>query len=136
MSRTLHMLPLAALLACLVIALPGCRNGVPIQDFSSPMPLVEAEADKDIAAAIIRAGSVTGWEIVPIRPGVMTGTLVVRGKHTAVVDITYDKDTYKIIYKNSINLRHTSDGKIHPNYNKWVATLDQNIRRELARLTQ
>lgn len=136
MVKTPYTFPLVLLLACLVILLPGCRKGVPIQDFSSPMPLVEKQPDRAVAAAIIRGGAMTGWEITPVRPGIMTGTLVVRGKHTAVVEITYDKTQYSIKYKNSINLEQTADGKIHPNYNKWVATLDANIRRELANLTK
>lgn len=134
MSKMKRALPLILLLSCLVILLPGCRNGVPIQDFSSPMPLVEKEPDKTIAAAIIRAGARTGWEITPIRPGVMSGSLVVRGKHTAMVEITYNKNEYSIKYKNSVNLEHRSDGRIHPNYNKWVSTLNNNIRHELAGL--
>lgn len=135
MARTKYLLPLAVLLACLLMALPGCRNTAPVQNFTSPMPLVEKEKDKEIAAAIIRAGAITGWEIVPIKPGLMTGTIVVRGKHTAVVDIAYDQKEYSITYRNSSGLKYT-DGKIHPNYNNWVTTLDYNIRRELATLTR
>jgi hypothetical protein len=135
MAKTGYMLPLAALLACLLIALPGCRKLAPVQNFSSPMPLVQKENDKNIASAIIRAGAMTGWEIVPVRPGLMTGTLAVRGKHTAVVDIAYDKQEYKITYRSSSGLKY-DNGRIHPQYNKWVTTLDNNIRREIAGLTR
>jgi hypothetical protein len=135
MAKTGYLLPLVALFACLVLALPGCRKTAPVQNFSSPMPLLEKVNDKNIAAAIIRAGAVTGWEIVPVRPGLMSGTLEVRGKHTAVVDIAYDRREYKITYKSSTGLKYDS-GKIHPQYNNWVATLDKNIRREIAGLTR
>jgi hypothetical protein len=136
MLNTRNFLLPAALLACVIIALPGCRKGVPVQNISSPVPLLAEEADKDVAAAIIRAGTLTGWKIVPVRPGLMTGTLAVRGKHSAVVEIAYDKKEYTITYKSSGNLKYTPDGTIHPNYNKWVTTLDHNIRRELASLSR
>jgi hypothetical protein len=123
-----------ALLACLLMLLPGCRKGVPVQNFSSPMPLMQKQSDKEITSAIIRAGAVTNWEIAPIRPGLLSGTLTVRGKHTIVVDIAYTASDYKITYRNSNNMEYTPEGNIHPNYNKWVATLDANIRRELSRL--
>lgn len=121
------------LVLCAVLALAGCRKTAPVQDMSSPIPLVETAPDKEIAAAIIRAGAITGWEIVPTGPGQMLGTIHVRNKHTAEVDITYDQKNYFIKYRSSVNLKY-KDGKIHPSYNNWVITLEQNIRREIAKL--
>lgn len=123
------------LLTCVVLALAGCRKSTPVQNMSSATPLVEPVADREIAAAIVRAGAITGWEIVPAGKGQMIGTIHVRNKHTAEVDITYDQKNYAIKYRSSINLNY-KDGKIHPNYNNWVITLDQNIRKEIAKLNK
>lgn len=117
---------------CVVLALAGCRKGTPVQNLSSPVPLADKTTDKKIAGAIIRAGALTGWEIVPVAEGQMIGTLHVRS-HMAEVDIAYDQKNYTIKYRNSINLNY-KEGKIHPSYNKWVTTLDQNIRKEIARI--
>jgi hypothetical protein len=134
MTRKTACRLVVALLACLLVLLPGCRKGVAVQNFSSPMPLVQKQSDKEITAAIIRAGAVTNWEITPVRPGLLAGSLTVRGKHTVVVDIAYTQSDYKITYRSSTNMEYTPEGMIHPNYNKWVATLDANIRRELSKL--
>ena len=133
--HTMKRFSLAILVVlCVVFALAGCRKGAPVQNLSSPVPLMDTVPEKQIAEAIIRAGTVTGWEILPTGKGQMIGTLHVRS-HMAEVDIAYDQKTYKITYRNSVNLEY-KDGKIHPSYNKWVATLDQNIRREIARISK
>ena len=134
MLKTRSLLMLCLILACSVLALAGCRKGVPVQTQSSPMPLMEQISDKQIAEAIIRAGAVTNWEITPAGPGEMVGTLHIRA-HMAQVTIKYTNKNYQITYKSSSNLNY-KDGEIHPNYNKWVMTLDNNIRRELAALSK
>ena len=134
MLKTNRALMLCLILVCSVLALAGCRKGVPIQNQSSPMPLMEKVSDKEVAEAIIRAGAVTAWEIVPSGPGEMVGTLHIRS-HMAQVAIKYTNKNYQITYKSSSNLNY-KDGEIHPNYNKWVMTLDNNIRRELASLSK
>jgi 1-acyl-sn-glycerol-3-phosphate acyltransferase len=122
-------------LICAVLAVTGCRKSVPIVNHSSPIPLVQNVSDKQIAEAIIRAGAKTGWEITPTKDKTLFGTLHVRGKHRADVIISYNEKTYSITYKDSDNLDYEG-GNIHPNYNKWVSTLDANIRNELAALSK
>ncbi|MDR2075918.1 MAG: hypothetical protein LBP61_03150 [Desulfovibrio sp.] len=131
--KNLFLIGLFALFSALLMA--GCAKKVPPLNFASPMPLVKKAATKDIEAAIIRAGAITNWAIVPAGPGVMTGTLHVRGKHTAIVEIAYDQKEFRITYKDSANLDY-GNGKIHRNYNRWVATLEKNIRQELALLNR
>lgn len=133
MDKAKHLfLPLLILL-CVVLATAGCRKTNFIQNQSSPIPKLEKQpTDKQIEAAIIRAGAKTNWEIIPTGHRTMIGTLNMRA-HQAVVTITFDENTYKITYKSSANL-NAEDGKIHRNYNKWVVKLDSNIRTELATL--
>ena len=132
-KKNLFLSGLVLLFSALVLT--GCAQKVPLMNLASPMPLVKKTANKDIEAAIIRAGALTNWSVVPAGPGAMTGTLHVRGKHTAVVDIAYDQKEFRITYKDSDNLNY-DDGKIHRSYNRWVATLEKNIRRELSLLNR
>lgn len=126
---------LLLLATCVVLALAGCRKTVPVQNVSSHVTLMQTAPETDIAEAIIRGGGLTGWEIYPTGQGQMIGKLSVRNKHFIEVDITYDQKTYAIKYRTSTNMNF-KDGKIHPNYNKWVATLDQNIRQEINKLSR
>lgn len=134
MPKIQFMPPLVVLFVCLTVILPGCRT-VPVQNFSSPVPAIEKNTDKEITAAIIRAGAITGWDIIPVKPGLMTGTFVFKNKHRAVVDITYNEKEYAIAYRGSRNLKY-ADGKIHKQYNIWATELDSNIRQELINLTR
>ncbi|HSS46736.1 MAG TPA: hypothetical protein VLL03_04905 [Burkholderiales bacterium] len=82
--------------------------------------------------AITRAGVALGWQMKTVKPGNIVGTLTLRG-HTAVVEVTYDTQTYNITYKDSVNLNY--DGKnIHRNYNGWIQNLDRGIRAQLSTL--
>ncbi len=135
MSATKRLLSLCLVLACAVLALAGCRSAPVQSPVVSPMPMVEKMPYTKIEDAIIRGGLRTDWEIVPSGPREMTGTLLVRGRHKVVVTITYDQTQFSIAYKDSVDMDY-KDGKIHPNYNKWVNTLDRNIRLELAGLTK
>jgi len=83
----------------------------------------------DVQKGIERAGAALGWRTHPVRPGLIVATLQTRS-YTAVVDITYDANTYSITYNNSANLNY--DGtNIHRTYNGWVQNLDRVIRSQL-----
>ena len=107
---------------------------VPIQNIQNE-PIVTATkgvSASQIQKAIIKAGSKRGWRIRPIGSGQLQGSLRVRA-HTATVLIRFNTKKYSITYKDSTNLK--SDGaRIHGNYNKWVATLSQDINFELSQL--
>lgn len=134
MIRTRQVFAAALILACAVLMLAGCNKRVPVQNQVTPIPILENVSDKEIESAIIRAGAVTGWNIVPSGERTLIGTLNLRG-HQAVVVITYDKKNYRITYKSSLNLKY--DGAtIHRNYNNWVIRLDDNIRRHIAELSR
>lgn len=83
----------------------------------------------DVTKAITKAGVGLGWQMTPVAPGKMVGTLNIRD-HRAVVDITYDLKSYSVKYKDSTNLNY--DGtNIHRNYNGWITNLDKQIRANL-----
>jgi len=84
-----------------------------------------------VRAAIVAAGRKRNWVIVEGEPGQLRGTLLVRGKHRAEIDIAYSPQSYSVIYRNSESLNY--DGQnIHPSYNRWVKDLIFNIESVLA----
>jgi hypothetical protein len=92
-------------------------------------PSVRLTTD-DVAQAVFRAGSRLGWQIEPVTPGTLRGTLKLR-QHVAVVSITHDTSTFRITYQDSTKLRY--DGQqIHRRYNHWVQNLERAIQMEIA----
>jgi uncharacterized lipoprotein YmbA len=84
---------------------------------------------EEVKAAIMLAGAALGWQMKPVKPGLIIGTLILR-THTAVVEIPYSADQYSILYKDSADLKY--DGTtIHKSYNRWIQNLNQEIRNQL-----
>jgi hypothetical protein len=122
------------LAALSVTLLLGCALTQPVMNVAEA-PIVSNKRTpsmSDISQAIVRAGSGLGWQIQPDRPGHATGRLALR-THVAVVDIDYTQTLYSIKYRESTNLDY-ADGKIHKNYNGWIANLDKAIRVQLQNL--
>ena len=102
-------------------------NNAPVQTSSGQKTSLD-----EVGKAITRAGVALGWQMKTERPGNIVATLNLRG-HTAVVDVTYNTQSYSINYKDSVNLKY--DGKnIHPNYNGWIQNLDRGIRTQISTL--
>ncbi len=99
-----------------------------------------------LVATITAAAEYQGWRVIGEAPGVVTAILM-RRTHEAVVTIGYDELNFWIDYKDSKNLnynpkdrtgqvrnnRHTvtKGPRIHPNYNRWVAELADQIRLQM-----
>lgn len=120
-------------IAVVAIALAGCGSRQPIYNISNapillPPPATSATA-RNVATAILRAGSYLGWQMFEEGPGQILGRLTVR-QHSASIDIEYDSKSYSIKYRDSTNLDAT-DRDIHPEYNRWIQKLDKAIRTEL-----
>jgi hypothetical protein len=71
-----------------------------------------------------------GWQVAGRRPGAIDAVLMVR-EHRADITVVYDADSYSIQYRDSQNLNYRN-GRIHRNYNRWVANLNTDIQRALA----
>lgn len=98
-----------------------------------PIPVGKANAEQ-VRKAIRQALSKRGWAAKDQGPGHVVGTLSVR-KHMAKVDIRFDGKTVRIKYKDSEELNYKKDGDaelIHPNYNKWVQNLENDINFALS----
>lgn len=123
-----------------VAAVAGCR-AAPIENptdiaFAPPAGAVQSQLTlQDYRDAIVRAGAQRGWTFQDAGPGRLTGSVVVRGKHFAAVDVLFDTQDFTINYKDSRNLNYSASRReIHPNYNAWVSNLQKDIQAEVARL--
>ncbi|NOY15793.1 MAG: hypothetical protein GXP23_02455 [Gammaproteobacteria bacterium] len=90
----------------------------------------------DLSMSEVKKGINTGlaaknWIPSNEQTGYTQGKIVVRGKHTLVVDINYTNSRFDIKYKSSNNLKHSIDSagveKIHPNANSWMENLKNSI---------
>jgi len=113
----------------LALFLIACTVAPVYEVTAAPISPAAASA-ADVQKAITRAGVRLGWQMNPVSPGKMQGTLVLR-QHRAVVDIAYDAKSYSIKYKDSTNLNYDGSN-IHRNYNGWVQNLERGIRAELS----
>lgn len=125
----------AVILAAATMTSHGaCMRCGPIQNVTDA-PVSNASgkplSSDEVRKAIVRAGTALGWQMNANAPGKIVGTLNVRSKHTAVVEIPYSPRSYSIIYKSSVNLNE-EDGQIHNNYNGWVKNLARSIDANLA----
>jgi len=122
------------LLAAAVLALAACTSQ-PIYNVERQAIVTgsgRAPTMAEVESAIVRGGSVLGWAMTPVRPGVVSGRLALR-THVAIVDVNYDTKQFSINYKDSTNLDY-ANGSIHRNYNGWITNLDREIRANLSRL--
>lgn len=119
---------LAVLLFAMVSGLSACVATQPIQNIEKQV-ITSSASQEEVRQAITDAATSLGWVIVADHGNEITAVIDVR-THQATVSIPYSSNDYSIIYKNSINLDHSGD-MIHRNYNRWVANLDQQIRRNL-----
>jgi hypothetical protein len=72
------------------------------------------------------------WEVSETGPGHIQGKYTKSGKHTAVIDVSYDAKTVSIHYKDSQNLNFNKENNtIHGTYNNWVRNVEKNIRSGL-----
>ncbi len=125
MTRLLGLSLLVALLA-----LGGCRSAPVVNVSSAPLYAPEGASLDRIKKGIIRAGFRRDWEIAEVGPGHLVGKVEVRGKHTAIVDIYFDRKAFSIVYKDSKNLNYDGEN-IHSNYNQWVRNLKKDIQKEM-----
>ncbi len=116
---------LAAVLAIAGITALARTDIVDIESSPVPSGLSMAQVEQGIVS-----GSLEGrWIAKVVAPGHIEARLSVRS-HVAVVGIEFSESTYSIRYKDSHNLDYKS-GRIHRNYNHWVANLNLAVQRVL-----
>ena len=123
------------------LALVGCRATVPVENVvKAPYGSASYQSAgkltlSDYEKAITRAGTYRRWVSNPVAPGHIEATNVIRTKHTVVIDIFFNTETFSIDYKNSTHLKWDPTSRtIHPNYNSWVKLLEADIKAEIQRM--
>lgn len=130
----------AGLALVAVLVLTGCRTA-PLYDATEiafttpPTSVARVLTMDDYKDAIIRGGSRRSWTFTDGGPGHLIGSVNVRGKHSATVDIIFDTETFSITHKSSQNLNYNAESRqIHPNYNSWIHLLENEIQAEITRM--
>jgi len=120
-------------LVAFAVLLAACQPR--IQPIYAPSSVLMPQGLETAPLSVIRdgildAGAEKGWVMEELEPGLIQGTLGVRGKHEAVVDVQYNNQTFDINYVSSRNL--LSQGtRIHRSYNAWVRDLETSIYNNL-----
>lgn len=113
--------------------LTGCSSVAVKNIDHSPVVANSTLTNSKVQKVIKASGQALGWRFKDISAGKMLGFINVRNKHTAVIDISYDKDSYSINYKKSANLKYDPEkGTIHKAYNSWITNLKNSIDFELS----
>lgn len=122
---------LSALMILLV--LPACRTVELTNVESEPLLAPDGVTLAEVQKGIMRAGLHRDWFMTKVKPGHLEAKVEIRGKHSATVDIIFDKRQFSILYKDSENLKY--DGStIHSNYMNWIENLKTDIRKEMSLL--
>ena len=135
MTRLVASLSLIA-----VLAIAGCRaapmySPTDIAFAIPPTSVQQVLTVEDYQNALIRGGSKRGWTFEAPAPGHLVGSLAVRNKHFATVDIYFDTESFSISYKSSQNLNYNAGpDEIHPNYNSWIQNLQGEIQAEITQM--
>ena len=121
--------------ACIIaITITGCKSHqiVNLQDRTIPSLNDGSPPSLEVVQnAILAACGGKGWSAKVKGDNVIEANIMVRS-HRASIEISFSRDNYSIIYKDSDNLGYKKSGKIHRNYNGWVTGLSMSIQRELS----
>lgn len=98
-----------------------------IEDGSYTMDQVEQ--------TILAACRNKGWAASLVEPGKIIASITIRTRHRAKISIEYTTTHYSISYMESSGLDYRN-GRIHSNYNHWIARLDAEIKKEFGLKTQ
>lgn len=130
-----NFLNFSLILTIVIAVFTGCGRTSVTLDIDNSRFLDKSIASSKVEQAIKTGAMRKGWRIKKINNGLVEASITVRGKHFVAVNINYTDKGYKISYKNSENMNYVAATKeIHPNYNKWVSILEQNINVELSNL--
>ena len=123
-----------AIVTLVVLTMMGCRSSGMIYTVTDA-PVVTSTSNystKEVRNAILQAGSSLGWQMEDAQPGLIIATLNVR-THMVQVEIPYDRRTYSILYRDSVNMNYNGSS-IHNNYTGWVQRLSAAINSRLSML--
>ena len=142
------------LLVCVLGASPAFAQRTPVSIVNylnipaAPASGKPVQAEQ-VKKAIQDAATAKGWTIADEAGNKMFATLVVRNKHTVMVEIAYSAQKYSLKYRDSVNMNYHGEARydsrlpsarngytprgpvIHPAYNTWVQELKAAIDASL-----
>lgn len=128
----------------LLLALPlvalGCAKQHPqILNFvQEPIPASIDGAPysmEQVEQALLEACRNKGWAASLVESGKIIASITIRSRHRAKISIEFTSTHYSIRYVESSGLDYRN-GRIHSNYNHWIARLDAEIKKEFGLQTQ
>lgn len=115
----------------LAVLLAASCTSAPVAD---PAPIVLSQPFDNIHDLILDGMAVRGWYLVDESDGLIVAENLVRGKHRAVVAISYTDSRVSIRYRSSENLEYDPESNtIHRNYNSWAQNLRMDIEARIRR---
>lgn len=128
------VLSLTSLLLIVMVLATGCGRGAAVQNIDNSGYIDGQKMSQSKVEAAVKKGAMRrGWMVKKVNNGLLEAQNNIRGKHFVVINISYNTNGYKIMYKDSQNLNYDAESNtIHPNYNKWIANLEKDINYELS----
>ena len=116
----------------MLVVIPSCTRRPVMNLKNEPLPTLadgSLYTKEQVRTAVIEGCRQRGWVAQPKEEGLIEASIIVR-MNRAKVEIHYDETNISILYKDSYHLNY-SNGNIHRNYNRWIASLYRAILREL-----
>lgn len=126
------LLPVMAMM--LVLCGCGVKNSIVTKPIDTPViqvaPINPGISTEKLKSIIIGACSKYGWMVNSATSTNVEATLN-HNRETVTIDIPYSNEKVEIIYKSSNNMRYDGN-KIHRSYNRWIKSLEVDIRNGIA----
>ena len=131
----------SCLMALAIVGVVGSASTAQSANLNDPEPsLWDCELSQEQVLQGITAGLIgRGWSVIENNgQGNLVAQIIVRAKHTLIVDIAYDDQSFDINYKDSDNLefriRRNGTANIHRNANSWMNNVREDITAQLLAL--
>ena len=140
-----HVMRIRSMKSCFMalafVGVIGSASVARSANLNDPAPsLWGCELSQEQVLQGITAGLIgRGWTVIDNDgQGNLVAQVIVRAKHTLIVDIAYDDQSFDINYKDSDNLdyriRRNGTPNIHRNANSWMNNIRGDITAQLSAL--
>ncbi len=118
------------LIALSLFVLAACKSTPVYNVESSAVPA--GLSAKVVEKSIVKALIAKGWSVKANKDGRILADILVRNKHSATIEISFNDKEYSINYVDSTNLKYNATkNTIHKNYNNWIIYIDRLIQTSL-----
>jgi len=120
------------ILLIILVFLTACGS-VPIQqETKTRFNTTNNPELREISAVIISAGESLGWQMKQTSVSRIEA-IKMSGNEKVIIDITHKLNSYKILYKSSMNMEYDAKkGQISRTYGRWIDELKNAINSKLS----